>query len=119
MYYNRNRKLARTINTEPTATDQSQARESDINVIVGRFLRTGVAPGAPLPTLNGVDWTNFPNDLRGFIETGRRIDEYRAALPQQLREMPTEQILSLKPDELTNILKPPAPTPAQPTGDGK
>lgn len=112
-FYANNRKRARTVTKTPTLTDQSQARETDINVIVGRFLKTGAAPGAPLPALNGVDWTNFPNDLRGFIETGKRIDEYRSALPEQLRDMPTDQILALKPDELTSILTPPAPKPAE------
>lgn len=108
MFYKQNRQRARTKNTKPSATDQSQARETDINVIVGRFLGTGAAPGASGAPLF-MDATELPDDLRGFIETARTIDAHRNSLPAQLRDKSVEEILALSPDELTRILTPPQP----------
>lgn len=114
MSYRENKQKAIYINDEPTMTDQSQGHETDINVIVGKYGINGTAAGATGQPMYA-DWTEFPNDLRDWIETGRRIDSIRDQLPEPLREMPIEQILALQPDELTNILKPPV-APAPPDG---
>lgn len=112
MYYKQNRKRAKTVNTEPTLTDQSQARETDINVIVGRFVRgVAAAPGTPDKPLTGADWTQMPTDLRGYIETSRDYLRHKNALPEQLRNIPIEKLVYMTTDELTSILTPPAPTP--------
>lgn len=92
---------------EPTLTDQSQANDTDINVIVKRYGIHGQLPGAATPPMFG-DFTQLPTDLRAMIEMARSLEERRADLPQQLREMPIEHILALQPDELTAILTPPA-----------
>lgn len=115
MYYQQNRKRAQIKNCSPTLTDQSQANDADINIIVGKMLKTGITTGAQGQPIYQ-DWTTLPTDLRTMIETSRDITRQRAQLPQPLREMPIEQLLQLTPDELTNILTPPAPPPA-PTGD--
>lgn len=112
-FYANNRKRARTVTKTPTLTDQSQARETDINIIVGRFLKTGTAPGAPKQPVEGVDWTQYPTDLRGFIETSRDYLRHKNALPEQLRNIPVEKLVYMTPDELTTILTPPAPKPAE------
>lgn len=122
--YRQNKARAIYRNDEPTETDQSQGHETDINVIVGRYGIGQVATGNnPASAMYG-DWTEMPTDLREMIETARRIDDHRANLPEQLREMDIQDILRLTPDELTNILTPPAPTPAPPappapSGDNK
>lgn len=103
-------------NGKPSLTDQSQARDTDINVIVGRYLKTGAAPGAPVAPING-DFTELPQDLRGFIETSRTIHKHRHQLPEKLRNMPVDELMRLTPDALANILKPPADTPAPKEGE--
>lgn len=106
------RKRARTRTTKPSLTDQSQAKATDINVIVKSMLR-GSQPTSSAHPIYG-DFSNLPQDLRAMIEQTRSIEKLRKSLPQQLRERPIEELLSLTPDELANILQPPAPAPATP-----
>lgn len=113
--YLRNKLKARTFNNLPTETDQSQAKDTDINVIVGRFLKGGTVPGNRLQPQFGVDLTNRPLGLRDMIDTARELEAHRARLPEKLRNMPTNELLALTPEQLRDILKPPAPPPA-PTG---
>lgn len=110
MFYALNKANSRTKNTEPSLTDQSQARETDINVIVGRFGVSGQMPGTGANPMYG-DFSNFPEDLRTMIETARSIDRLRGNLPDALKKKSIEELMALTPDELTNILTPPAPTP--------
>jgi len=112
--YKRNKERAIYRNDEPTMTDQAGAKETDINIIVGRFMVSN-----QLPT-NGqepiyADFTHLPEDLRGFIETAQSLAEHRQNLPEALRDMPIEELLALTPEELTNKLTPPAPEPASRT----
>lgn len=108
------RTAARTINTDPTLTDQSQAKETDINVIVGRYGIGNTMPGHNKQGIYG-DFTNLPTDLRGYIDTARELEKIRGRLPPQLRDKPTEELMALKPEDIKKILTPeptPAPTPA-------
>lgn len=114
-YYALNKANSRTVNKQPTKTDQSQARETDINVIVGRYGIGGTVPGPGGQPITG-DFTELPQDLRGFIEKGRELEKLRADLPKELQTKTTEELLALTPAELTTILTPPAPPPA-PNGD--
>lgn len=111
MSYAQNKLNAVFKNTEPSATDQSQARETDINVIVSRYIGKGTVNANPAQPMY-IDTTNLPTDLRGFIEGAAQLEKARKNLPEQLRNMPTEEILTLTTDQLTNILSPPAPPPA-------
>jgi len=112
MNYQLNKARAKTRNNgKPSLTDQSQARDTDINVIVGRFLKTGTAPGANQAPLSG-DFSKLPTDLRGMIETSRDLKKLRHKLPPELKDKPIEEILALQPHEITRILTPPAPPPA-------
>jgi len=104
--YYKNRLRARTENHLPTATDQSQAAETDINVIVRNFMKHGEAPGAAGEPLYG-DFTELPNNLRDFIETARTLNENRNNLPQALRALPVEQLLSLPVEEMKKLIDPP------------
>lgn len=116
MYYQLNKLKSRTRSTRPTLTDQSQARETDINVIVKRYgIGNGQAPGRAGEPMYG-DFTQLPDDLRGFIETARTIEQHKRNLPKELRDMAVHDILALTPEQLTAKLTPPAPTPA-PTGE--
>lgn len=108
--YQRNKARAIYINTEPTMTDQAGADETDINVIVGRFMVSNQLPTNGQEPLYG-DFTHLPEDLRGFIETAQSLAEHRQHLPEALRDMPLEELLALTPEELTHKLTPPAPEP--------
>lgn len=111
--YARNKARAITRNTEPTLTEQSMAKDTDINVIVGRFRITGRVPGAQGQPMSG-DFTQMPDDLRGYIEAAKGMKKHWNGLPEKLRNLPMDKLLALTPTELTNILTPPAQPPAQP-----
>lgn len=115
MSYAINKARARTVTTKPSLTDQSQARETDINVIVGRFLKTGTAPGGKPPIYG--DFTQLDGDLREMIERARTLHKERAKLPKELQNLPIEELLALSPDKLKDILTPPAPSPADKPAD--
>lgn len=93
------------INTEPTMTDQSQAESTDINIIIHQFLRTGHAPAGKQPIYG--DFSELPDDLRGFIEMGRGMTSLVNQLPEQLRDIPVEQLLTMTNDEIVAKLQPP------------
>lgn len=117
MSYRTNKERAKTRNTEPTMTEQSQARDTDINVIVGRFLKTGTAPGAPAEPMYG-DFSQYPDNFREMIELADTLNSRRAQLPDALKNMALEELLALTPEALTNILTPPTTTSA-PEGETK
>lgn len=116
MYYQKNRLRAITQNNEPTMTDQAGARDTDINVIVAQFARTGQVPGGRNEPMYG-DFSVLPRDLRGFIQEAASLERHRRNLPEQLRNMSLPELLSLTPDKLKDILTP-APTPV-PTEEKK
>lgn len=89
-------------------TDQSQAKETDINVIVAKMGITGTVPGSPQEPMYG-DWTHLPTDLRGYIETARELETLRAQLPEQLKTRSVEDIIAMKPETLAELLKPANP----------
>lgn len=115
--YRINKALAVFINTEDTLTDQSQANDTDINVIVQRYGITGTAPGAPTPP-QYEDYSELPNNLKDMIEQVRDVRLLRQTLPPGLREIPVDKLLTLTPTDIENILAPPAPPPA-PEGEIK
>jgi len=116
--YHINKERARTINTVPTQTDQSQANDTDVNVIVKKYKVTGqVRPGNQ--PLYG-DFASLPTDLRGILEKSRGMQKLRHQLPAQLREKPIEELLMMTDDDLVAILKPSETTSTTTTtGDNK
>lgn len=112
-YYMRNKAKAVFINTEETKTDQSQANDADINVIVKRYGQTGTVPGMKTPPMYG-DFSELPTNLMDVIESGKQMQIMRKSLPEQLREIPLDELLSLTPDEITRLMAPPADPPAPP-----
>lgn len=110
-YYYENRKRAATRNTKPTLTDQAGAKDTDINVIVGRMLKTNTVPGSASQPMYG-DFADLPRDLAGFIQTARNLNTLQRKLPKELQDMKIEEMLALTPDKLKDILTPPPPPPA-------
>lgn len=94
----------KTFNNEPTMTDQSQARDTDINVIVGAFGIANVTGATGTPMYE--DWTEMPTDLRGWIEQARSLEQHRNALPDALKTMDIQELLGLTPEQLAAKLKP-------------
>lgn len=108
------RKAAAFHNTTPTMTDQSAAATTDLNVIVNQFLKTGQSPNRGNPRYG--DFSQLPTDLRGMIETSRSVAKLRRALPEQLKELPMEELLGLTPEKLAEML---APKPVDPPAETK
>lgn len=104
----KNKAAAVYIEKGKSLTDQGAARETDINVIVNRFTRTGMVPTTRRDPMYG-DWTHFPPDLRGVIELARSGEEHRKNLPEALRGMSLEELANLTPEQLKEKLTP-APT---------
>lgn len=105
MSYHDNKKRAVYTNTDPTLTDQSAAHETDLTVIVSKFLKHGTLPqrqGTPID----VDLSELPTDFRDMIHLTRELGELHKRLPEQLRNLKTEQLLALTPDELKAKLAP-------------
>lgn len=111
MSYRENKQRAQTRTTKPSLTEQSAANETDINVIVAKFKITGRVPGSQQEPLSG-DFTQLPRDLRGFIDLAKSMKNLKSKLPKELRDIPDAKLLALTPDQLKNILTPPAPKPA-------
>lgn len=102
------RAAARYNSSKPTLTDQSQANETDINVIVGKFGIGNQVPGNPAQPMYG-DFSQMPTDLRGFLEAKTQLEEARLALPPELRDIPTEELVYMTPEALAAKLKPVEP----------
>lgn len=116
--YQRNKLRAIFRNTEPTKTDQSQAKETDVNHIISQFKRNQVAPPQKDPG-QYADLLDTPSDLRGVIEMSRSLHSIRKRLPEALREKPIEELLVMTPEDIKRIVTPPAPPPAPKEGEGK
>jgi len=113
MYYQQNRLRAQFKSIKPTLTDQSAAKDTDINVIVKQFGLGGQVLGNRAQPIYE-DFTQYPRDLREFIEVSRAVRTHIADLPDELRNLPMDQLLNLPPKELLAKLVKPAPTPAPP-----
>lgn len=85
-------------------TDQSQRDHTDMRIIVTQFLRTGQAPQGKPPIY--ADFSQLPEDLRGFIEMGRSIKGLSARLPEQLRGIPIPELLAMTTEQINDKLKP-------------
>lgn len=109
---------ARTVNNDPTETDQSGAAETDLNVILKRYAQSGTIQSHGLPPMYE-DWTELPEDFRGFIHKARELGALQDKLPAQLRNLPTEALLALTREQLSTILTPPAQPTDKPKEEAK
>lgn len=73
-----------TINNEPSLTQQSDAADADINVIMQRFGATGQLPSVVVPGKYG-DFTNVV-DFREAQEIIREANEAFLTVPAKVRE---------------------------------
>lgn len=96
---------ARYRSQKPSLTDQSQAAENDVNVIVRNYAVTGTAPGRPGPGITG-DFTQLPPDLRGLIEQARSIEHHRKQLPKALQDLTIQDLCEMDNQALLAYLKP-------------
>lgn len=97
--YTEAKKKARFYSNKPTLTDQSQAEDTDLNVILKKYQITGRAPGAR-QTLPHGDYTAAPQDLAGHFELAKSVKDLQASLPEHLRTLTPEQILQLDNKQL-------------------
>ncbi|QXP07993.1 MAG: internal scaffolding protein [Arizlama microvirus] len=97
----------RTTNNEPTLTDQSGAAETDLNVILKRYSQSGTIQSHGKEPMYE-DWTQYPEDFRGYLHTAMEAKRLRAALPDKLQNLKDHELLALTPEQLETILAPPA-----------
>lgn len=110
--YKKRANLLASVNNEPTKTDQSGAEDSDVNVIVKRYGVYGTTPSGLKQPQFGTDYSEIPTDLRDMIESARMLEIYRGELPEALRALNVEDLITMTPQAIADILKPPAPKPA-------
>jgi len=113
MNYEKNRVRARTFNNQPTMTDQSQAADTDLNIIVRRFGVTGQIPRGGEPMYG--DFSELPTDLRGMIEKSKEVESLRRKLPKELAELDITELLTLTPEQLSAKLTKPTTTGDKPS----
>lgn len=104
-----NKERAKHRNKGESMTDQSQAHETDRNVIVSRYLQTGQAPGGKAPMYG--DFADLPRDLREYINMAKDLQRLKGKLPEALRGKSPFELAALTNEQLTAILTPPAPRP--------
>lgn len=96
--------LLASVNCDPSETDQSGADETDINVIVKRYGVYGTIPQGKKEAQFGMDYSEIPNDLRDMIESARMLEIYRGELPEALRALNVDDLLSMTPQAINDIL---------------
>lgn len=110
--------LGKTYNDGKSLADQSQANDTNINVILKKYGVTGVATGrAGAPQY--LDHTAMPRDLREAYDQVRGANRLRESLPEPLRGKTLDELNELTMEQLNSILHPPAPTPEQPKDEPK
>lgn len=114
--YKKRASLLATVNTDPSEADQSGAEDTDVNVIVKRYGVYGTVPGGTKPPEFGTDYSEVPNDLRDVIESARMLEIYRGELPEALRALNVEDLITMTPQAIADILNPPAEPPAATEG---
>lgn len=110
--YRKRANLLASVNNEPTKTDQSGAEDSDVNVIVKRYGVYGTTPSGLKQPQFGSDYSEIPTDLRDMIESARMLEIYRGELPEALRALNVEDLITMTPQAIADILNPPATKPA-------
>lgn len=103
MSYARNKAASRKPIIGVTKTDQSGARDTDINVIVDRMKQTGMFPaGAKQPFY--ADLSIIPDNLRDMMEMSKNIEEHRNQLPEALKGMSAAELLTADPQKIANLM---------------
>lgn len=102
--YQKNKELSKSYNYEPTMTDQSQRDQTDINVVMRNHAISGMVQGPKHPPMYE-DFAALPEDLRGFLDMGRELQQHRVNLPEALKHLDDAQLLTADPRELAKIIK--------------
>lgn len=79
-----NRRRVFTVNNEPTMTDQSQLEDTDVNIVIGRYMK-----GGPDPFRNFHGYMADVSESGDLHESFRQVELAQAAfdsLPANLRE---------------------------------
>lgn len=103
----------------PSMTDQSGAEDTDINVIVKRYGVYGTVPSGTKQPQFGQDTSDWPTDLAQAMEVARSLHTLRQNLPEPLQNMPDDELMSLTPEQIVNIIKPPEKPAEEPAKEPK
>lgn len=101
----RKAKLA-TDDQTPTMTDQSGAEDTDVNVIVKRYGVYGTMPQGTANPQYGQDLSEIPTDLATAIETVRGLEALKNKLPEGLKKLTIDQLMTYTPEAITRLAQP-------------
>lgn len=80
------RRRVQTINTEPTLTDESQAKDCDANIVMAQWLKTGQNPHMAKAQGYYLDISEQPTDLLAMRNQIEDADEAFYSLPAETRD---------------------------------
>lgn len=103
-----NKDRGKIVQQGPTMTDQSGAKDADLNVIVERMIRTGTVTQAKDQPMYG-DFSELPRDYREFIHQARSLEKLRGELPKELAALTVEDLVVMDNRALADYLKPKEP----------
>lgn len=116
--YQQRKEKAKYRPTKPTKTDQSQAKDTDVNLIVKRYAVSGTVPGNTSTPMYG-DFTKLPRDFRGLIEQARSIEKLRGELPEQMQNLTIQDLVEMDNAALVKYLTPADKPADKPTEEPK
>lgn len=100
-----NKHRGKTSQHKPTKTDQSGARDTDLNIIVRQLVQGGTIRGTTKEPMYG-DFTELAGDLRDLIERARQMEKLRGTLPDALQALSITDLVEMDPAALNHLLKP-------------
>lgn len=103
--YDERRKRLATRTKGETLTDQSQAADCDINIIVRKHMPGTPVPGSPRQPIYGADLTKIPRDLASAIASVRHMETLRGQLPKEFKDLAIDDLLAYTPDQIHEILQ--------------
>lgn len=100
---------AETTNKEPSLTDQSAGKDTDLNVIMKKLITTGQMPSVQRDNIG--DISGIPQDFRDMIHATREAHRTKEKLPKELQHLSLDELATLTNEQIAAILAPP---PAKP-----
>lgn len=124
-----------TLCTDPSKTQQHFLKDSDINVILAKFMQTGELPQTGAPIYGDSDdrdlmdrmvtswdieqaWNGLSAEVRNVLRDPKRLVEYIDHCVQNGDMEPLEKLGLAVPETLPEPKSPPGGTPAPTSADG-
>lgn len=105
---------------DPGRTDKSQAAETDVNLIVDRFMKTGVLPGVNVERVYGdfSDVVDYQTAMNTVIQANEQFMGLNAKVRKQFDNDPAQFLAFVNdPENAQELIKMGLTTPRADTGD--